>query len=341
MVKQTANTNRQIKVIAVLHRTGFTLIELAVVMAIISLLASLVAAGVMSARETARRMECSSHLKQIGIALHEYHATHGVLPCSGVLGLRFLSPHLDGRAGNWDLYGAPDPCLVGACPEAGDWMRPRVYLCPSDPLVRRTRRSASYAFSSGISDIPGYPGGISDGIGFADGSDSRAGMALAFRDLTDGLSHTACASEQLIPHYRLATSDAEYLAALSPLSPASDPLRYTWTISATFTLPSQLPLLFQACDATSSVTNHSAGNPFNVRNSAYNHVRTPNTRSCFNPAMTAVFLVEPISPPTSLHRSGVNLLLCDGSVRFISNSIDLAVWHAIGTRNGNEAISNF
>ena len=278
-------------------------------MAIIDLLASLVAVGVISARETARRIECSSHLKQIGIAVHEYHATHSISPCSGVLGLRYLSSILDGRPGSWEIYGVPDPCMVGTCPQAGDWMRPHVYLCPSDPLVCRTRRAASYAFSSGTADISGQPGGVSDGVSFAD---SHGGASVSFQSLIDGSSHAACASEQLIPNYRIAASDAEYLAALSPLSPASDPLRYRWTISTTFTLPSQFSSLFQACDATSSVTNHSAGNSSNVRSSAYNHVRTPNSRSSFNPSMTAVFLAALISPPTSLHRSGVNLLLCDG-----------------------------
>lgn len=320
-------------------RSGLTVIELVVVMAVIGLLASLVGAAVMGARETARRMECSSHLRQIGLAVQEYHSTHDRLPCSGLLGFRYIAELVDGRAGNWGVYGSPDPCMFGPCPEVGEWHRPPVYLCPSDPVVRRTRRSMSYAFSSGVSVIPGAAAGISDGIGFGDVDPAKL---ISFRDVGDGLSNTACASEQLISLAHAASSDIEYLAAFDDSLAATHPLRYIWTFTGTYTLPADLPGLFRECDAaTTDTMPHFAGNPYNVRMAAYDHVRTPNLRACFNPLPSVTFLSGAIIPPTSLHRSGVNLLLCDGSVRFVSNSIDSGVWRSVGTRNGAEAPSDF
>ncbi len=321
------------------RRCGLTLIEMIVVIAVIGLLVSLVANGVMSARETARRMQCSSHLKQIGLAVHEYHSMHNVLPCSGVLGLRYLSMLLDGRPGNWNVAGTPDPCMLGPCPEAGEWARPRVYLCPSDPIVHRTKRSVSYVFSAGTVRLPGGRSGVSDGVGYGD---SDPASVISLRDVLDGTSNTACASEQLISLISAAVSDDEIRNAINGSLAESNPLRHIWILSATFNLPRELPQLFQACDVVLvDVTPHLAGNPFNFRNSAYDHVRTPNARACSTTTSGPSSLTGSITPPTSLHRGGVNLLLCDGSVRFVSNSIDLRVWQAIGTRNGSEVVSEY
>jgi prepilin-type processing-associated H-X9-DG protein len=229
---------------------------------------------------------------------------------------------------------APDGELYEQRAEVGEWARPRVYLCPSDPLVQRTRRSVSYAFSSGLSAIPNGAPGVSDGVGLADVFPQRI---ISYRDVTDGLSSTSCASELLISRSSAASSDVEYLATLG--SPdRSDPLRYLWTFEEVFNVPQDLPQLFEACDVATSATKHSAGNPFNVRTTTYDHVRTPNRRACFNP-MALNWI--PILPPTSRHHAGVNLLFCDGSVRFVSDSIDSVVWQAIGTRNGNEVVGDF
>lgn len=309
------------------------MIELLVVIGIVAILMSLLVAGVMSVRESARRMQCASNLRQVGIGIQNYHSTHNYLPCSGLLGLRYLSTLIEGLPGNWDVYGAPDPCMSGPCPEAGDWIRPKVYLCPSDSLVHRTKRSASYVFSSGLSMMLGGATGVSDGYGAADEDGAKA---LAMRDITDGVSQTACASEQLIAPIRTAATPEEFLSYLPLTSVPSDPLRHTWFFAGVFNQPSQLDAMFAECDDSVFADIHSAGYPFNVRVVAYSHVRTPNTRSCVASSPSTTLIHGPINPPTSKHSGGVNVLMCDGAVRFVSNSVGRTVWHAIGTRSGGE-----
>lgn len=312
---------------------GFTLIELLVCIAIVSLLLSLVGAALMSARESSRRMQCSSHLKQVGLATQAYEASHGKLPCSGLLGFRYLSANLEGLPGSWDLQGFFDPCLSGPCPEMGEWKRPPVYLCPSDPISATTRRSMSFRFCSGLAPINGAVG-VSDGIGLGDITEDHV---ISFQNITDGLSTTAMASEQLLPVSATATSLVEFLQA--PSSAQRDPLRFHWEIPLEYDLPSQLAEFLSSCDTEfDQPKNHRAGRPFSERIAAYDHVRSPNTRSCYNATQMGASLAGgPFSPATSLHRNGVNLLLCDGSVRRIQNGIDLRVWHSLGTRNGSES----
>lgn len=320
-------------------RRGFTLLELIVVIAIGGLLLSLVASAIQSSRESARRMQCASHLRQIGIGVHEYQAVHGQLPCSGLLGLKYLASHLGGRAGNWVPSTPPDPCLLDPCPEFGEWLRPGVYLCPTDPLIHRTRRAASFVFSSGLNGLPGGQLGVSDGTGRAD---VDAGVQQSFSQITDGLSNTACASEHLISLMNAAASENDIRIAFSGASSESEYLRHIWMVSGPFLLPAELPRLFQECDLTpSGVMPHVSGNPFTMRNFTYDHIRPPNSRACDATLTGPLSLQRATLPATSLHRGGVNLLLMDGSARFVSNSVDSVVWRAIGTRDGSEAQSQF
>src|SRR5438876_2275143 len=126
-------------------RNGFTLVELLVVIAIIGALVALLLPAVQSAREAARATQCKSHLKQLGLALHQYHDTHNVLPpgwladepqgAPGWGWTTHLLAYLEQKnlvegAIHWDL-----PIADPANQRARETVVPML-LCPSDPAPK-------------------------------------------------------------------------------------------------------------------------------------------------------------------------------------------------------------
>ncbi|QDT44456.1 Type II secretion system protein G precursor [Gimesia alba] len=312
------------------NRRGFTLIELLVVIAIIAILIALLLPAVQQAREAARRSSCKNNLKQLGLALQNYHDTHSVFPPGGVIGPCGGSPptNLTGLqecgngeslGGNWLLYILPQmeqgplwekaaPILSGRDPL--DYMNnifghfsPAAYRCPSHPWDRRSNvafRSiehmsrGNYAANYGSGDLTASYKGQTAGV-------FTINSAVAIRDIKDGTTNTLLVGE--VQYINDVTSDA----------------RGAWVYSG-------------------------------MGGSAFSTGRNPNSitpdilAKCSNTTempCTEANDGTQIATLRSFHTGGVQVCLADGSCRFISENISQTIWQALGTRAGREVIDNF
>ncbi len=333
---------------------GFTLIELLVVVAIIGLLASLLLPAVQSAREAARRTHCVNNLKQIGLALNSYLATHTYYPAinsptfissrgtevSAQLYSPFarMLPELDQSPlyNATNFSGIPDFAPSLNANHTVMIVTLSVALCPSDSLASVAGYGrCNYRFN--IGPTPWTAPGYSDPDSFEGAFSSHRFYRPA--DFPDGLSQTIGASERLTGGWLLGSfkNGGDYLLTSGDVTKRSEPVEYALSI----------------CDAASK---NSA--PFNTRSgeswflsglhfSDYNHCSPPNpkARDCslfptLSDELSAKRTVDGVISATSHHSGGVNTLRMDGSVQPARNSINIAVWRALSTRSRGEVISD-
>lgn len=306
-----------------LGAAGFTLLEIMVVISIVAILLAMLIPAVQSARGAARRAQCLSNLRQIGIGVANYAASFDCLPMANARGHSFLVailPHIDQKslfnsinfeAGEWDQKD--NLAAVGT--------NLAVYLCASDPHEAR---------SGGPFGWTNYAG--SRGVGVQKYGENGAfsfppGKTVKHRDFTDGLSTTVMVSEWV-------------LGGGSSDNP--DPLRSTFHTPRRLTEPDEFEEFASLCrdldTATARVNrNHKGENWMHGEfgKTLYNHTLALNGRTCLNGSgyQTGAWTAG------SMHPGGANVLFADSSARFIRQSTQLEVWRALGSRNGGETIS--
>jgi prepilin-type N-terminal cleavage/methylation domain-containing protein/prepilin-type processing-associated H-X9-DG protein len=315
-------------------RRAFTLVELLVVVAIIGVLVALLLPAVQSARETARRMQCSNHIKQWTLAFHNYHDTNQSLPAASKNNMRHvwvysMWPYVEQKA-LYDLYdqrihfylppntiGGGDANLKYQNLDNGPTgRRIKLYYCPSDRFgayLNSTgdnyiRAKGNYQVNFGSIMHP-HPNVASNPplawgpFGFKDFTTSSLPRYTRMGEIVDGTSNTLLMAEMIMPRDDANDHRGDIL---------NDD--FACTYFATITTPNST-----APDVLVAARCPSPNPPGMPCVGGANHYKTTRSR----------------------HPSGVNASLCDGSVRFISNNINLATWQSIGSMNGGDSVGEF
>jgi len=333
---------------------GFTLVELLVVIAIIGILVALLLPAIQAAREASRRTSCTNNLKQCGLALHHYHDTYAVFPLVGLkpfecpwqfsVQARILpwaeQAHLQG------LIDLQEPLFLGSGPAqmlnpaqaaAAGTVVP-MFRCPSDGTNER------YTEYFTTADRP-FAGGnyvVCTGSGTGTNYDLRYptdglfyfASARRFRDMLDGSSNTLAMAETLLGSHQETTGPGpldpkRQMAHMQNLSidPNAPGIPGIVNPDVASLLAGATKWTGRRCHAWIS------GKQFASTFCTY---MPPNAPVADVWAKGAGFIAA-----RSNHPGGVNGLLGDGSVRFVSDSIELATWRALGTCAKGEVVGAY
>ncbi len=334
------------------NRRAFTLIELLVVIAIIAVLIGLLLPAVQKVREAAARIKCANNLKQIGLAMHNYMDTNQTLPPNGVFsytasamvqtspwsaGSRIL-PFIEQE----NLFRNIDLTTPYSTQPFVTSKRVATFICPSEVNDVGSGTDATYGNKNWTLNYTvnlGSWGVLTKKATGMQGGDGAFSPNRGFKpgDFVDGMSNTLGLSEVKSYTTRISATPNTLTFATPPAVP-NTPADLT-----------AFPLA--AFDATKQT--HVEWVDGKVHESGFTTVFAPNTNVVYASGgvkydvdfvtATEANLGDTYAAVTSrsYHSGGVNTLLMDGSVHFVSNSISLATWRALGTRAGGEVIGNW
>ncbi len=357
------------------HARGFTLVELLVVIAIIGILIALLLPAVQAAREAARRMQCTNQLKQITLALHNYHDACNSFPAVGgdygqnSCGYAWASifvnllPYVEQTA-RAELFSSTTD---GSYAYSGMWTATtqdgcrgplQTFLCPSagtqfnfvnDQQVAAT----NYVVSYGDSNIGAHVLGKDGRRGLVGGQKVYRSMG----SITDGTSNTAAFSETLIG---TSGTDTKLGRAIAEVPPTGVPWIENIGVCASKRGPNKTVLSVRDTSPGGRGCSFAMGSALYV---GFMTILPPNSPHCCDFGGGPVHDSASLYSAASNHTGGVNLSLCDGSVRFVSDTINalttgidlstvgdpgkdgaggispFGVWGACGSINGGESTS--
>jgi len=358
-------------------RRGFTLIELLVVIAIIGVLIALLLPAVQSAREAARRSQCVNNLKQIGIAMHNYHSTHGTFPLGASYNASGYGYNVSW--GTWDaqgmmlgyleqtpLYNAGN--FNWALGMSAAWNVNRtvssailsVFICPSDGISPIPINKSSFSNWQWTGETNNYFESFGTSTSYGPGIDTtgvfnQGYISYGVQAINDGTSNTIAFGEGLVGDNTIEQVKWRDGPTLSnPSAVCQGGWCGVYDVSKYYT---QVLADLNTCAVGFATQQSSGSGAYNQKGfrwsqsdggfGVFNTIVPPNSTQ-FPFGWCALARNPPNSNAsdgqylnaTSNHPGGCNFLFCDGSVRFLKSSIDVRTYWALGTRANSEIVSS-